>query len=213
MLITKILRSRSQRQGYAIYIDEALAFDVSEDVLRKFGLHTGQRIDEKTVELIASAEAFERAKRIALNFLSYRPRSAKEIVNKLLSKGYSTALAKKVTDHLAGLKLLNDLEFARMFVRDKLRGKPMGKSMMRRKLLEKGITPQTIERVLREYISDQDEQEAATKLLERKLKRSKERFEKLEPTRQHKRLVDYLLRRGFSTDVAVKTVRMLYATS
>lgn len=212
MLITKILKSRAQRQGYAIYVDEAFAFTVSEAVLVKFGLYTGQRIDDKTVELVASAEAFDRAARIAINFISYRPRSTKEIINKLLSKGYSTELAQKVTEHLISLNMLNDVEFARMFVRDKLRGKPMGKSMMRRKLLEKGITPQTIERVLREFISEEDEQEAAKKLVERKLRHSNERFAKLDLLRQRKRLVDYLLSRGFSTEIAMKTVRILIAS-
>jgi regulatory protein len=216
VIITKILKSRrwqshAQRKGYAIYIDEALAFTVSEDVLLKFGLRTGMRIDEKTVELIASAEALQRAKAIALNFLSYRPRSSKEIINKLLSKGFSADLAKQVVQHMQSLDLLDDLEFARMFVRDKLRGKPMGKAMMRRKLMEKGIAPQMVERVLGEYISDEDEQQAAAKLLEKKLKRAPDRFSKLDAARQKKRLIDYLLSRGFSSEVATRTVRSALA--
>jgi len=207
VIITKILRSRKLRGGYAIYIDEVFAFDVGESVLMKFGLQPGNRIDEKTVEQLSSAEALDRAQKIAVNFISYRPRSLREVVNKLVSKGFSSELSNRVAGHLQAVNLLNDLEFARMFVRDKLRGKPIGKAMMRRKLIEKGIAPHTIERVIRETISEEDEQQAALKLLERKLRRADHRFAKLDAPRRRKRLLDYLLRRGFSSDVAVKTVR------
>jgi SOS response regulatory protein OraA/RecX len=98
-----------------------------------------------------------------------------------------------------------------MLVRDKLRGKPMGKAMIRRKLLEKGISFQIIERVLKEYISEEDEQQAATRLAAKKLKMSRSRFAGLESVKQQKRLIDYLLSRGFSTEVALKTVRVIFS--
>lgn len=209
MLITKITKNRKERNSYSIYIDEALAFHVSDEVFVKFGLGLGKRLDEKTVELIASAEAFERAKKIALHFLSYRPRSSKEVVRKLQTQGYSTDLAKQVVHHLHSLDLIDDLQYARMFVRDKLRGRPMGKAMMRRKLMERGISFHMIEQVLKEYISEEDEQEAAAKLAAKKLQVQRERFAKLDLAKKQKRLLDYLLNRGFSSEVAAKTVRSL----
>jgi regulatory protein len=211
VLITKIVKSRKERNSYAVFIDEAPAFQVSDEVLMKFGLLTGKRIDERMVEEIASAEAFSRARKIALNFISYRPRSSKEIVNKLSHKGFSSELANQVVHHLREVNLVSDLEFARMLVRDKLRGKPMGKAMIRRKLLEKGISFQIIERVLKEYISEEDEQQAATRLAAKKLKLSRSRFAGLDSVKQQKRLIDYLLSRGFSTEVALKTVRVIFS--
>jgi regulatory protein len=211
VLITKIIKSRMERNSYAVFIDEAPAFQVSDEVLMKFGLLIGKRIDERMVEEIASAEAFTRARKIALNFISYRPRSSKEIVNKLSHKGFPSELANHVVRHLREVNLVSDLEFARMLVRDKLRGKPMGKAMIRRKLLEKGISFQIIERVLKEYISEEDEQQAATRLAAKKLKMSRSRFAGLESVKQQKRLIDYLLSRGFSTEVALKTVRVIFS--
>jgi regulatory protein len=211
VLITKIVKSRKERNSYAVFIDEAPAFQVSDEVLMKFGLITGKRIDERMVEEIASAEAFSRARKIALNFISYRPRSSKEIVNKLSHQGFSSELANQVVRHLREVNLVSDLEFARMLVRDKLRGKPMGKAMIRRKLLEKGISFQIIERVLKEYISEEDEQQAATRLAAKKLKMSRSRFAGLDSVKQQKRLIDYLLSRGFSTEVALKTVRVIFS--
>ncbi len=210
MLITKIVKARKERNSYVVFIDEAPAFQVSDEVLMKFGLLTGRRIDERMVEEIASEEAFSRARMTALNFISYRPRSSKEVTDKLSHKGFSSDLAKKVVHKLREANLVSDLEFARMLVRDKLRGKPMGKAMIRRKLLEKGISFQIIERVLKEYVSEEDEQQAAARLAAKKLKLSRSRFAELDSLKQQKRMVDYLLSRGFSTEVALKTVRVMF---
>lgn len=209
MIITKIIRHKKQKNSYAVYVDEAFAFYLSDDVVLKFGLLTGKRIDEKTVELIASAEALDRAKKIALNFLSYRPRSSKEVIDRLRRKGFATDLAKKVVQHFQSLHMMDDTEFARMYIRDKLKGKPMGKVLMRHHLLEKGVAPQIIERALREYISEEEQQEAASQLAAKRLRLSGERLAKLDPARRRKRLTDYLLRRGFSSEVASKAVSSL----
>jgi regulatory protein len=207
MLITKILKSRRERNRYDVFVDEKPAFRVSETVLAKTGLYTGRRLEEAEVELIVLADSRERAHQIAVNFISYRPRSTKEVVDKLTRKGFSQDLTHLVVDRLRELKLINDLEFARMYVRDKLRGKPMGRAMIRRKLLEKGLSFQATERVLKEYITDENEQEAAKVLAQRKLKMSHSRFSTLEPAVRQKRLADYLLHRGFSSEIAYKIAR------
>jgi regulatory protein len=209
MLVTKILKSRRERNKCEVFIDEQSAFRVSEAVVTKTGLYAGRRIDEKTVEEIVQADTFERAYQLAVNFISYRPRSSKEVIDRLIRKGFTQDLAHQITDQLREVKLLNDLEFARMFIRDKLRGKPMGKAMMRRKLLEKGISFQLTERIIKEYVTDESEQEAARALATRKLKVSQSRFSGLDPSTRQKRLADYLLARGFSSEVAYKTVRSI----
>lgn len=210
MLITKIVKSRKGRDSYAVYLDEALAFHASESILMRFGLRRGMQLDQESVEEVALASSVEEARAIAINLISYRPRSSKELNDKLKQKGFSAEVACGAIRHLQDINLLNDLEFARMLVRDKLRGKPMGRAMVRRKLLEKGIAFQIVERVLKEYISEDDEREAAARLAARKLKLSRSRFADLDTSRRRKRMMDYLLGRGFSTDVALKTVRTVF---
>jgi regulatory protein len=207
MLITKILKSRRERNRYEVFIDEKPAFQVSEAILAKLGLHTGKHVDDQMVQEIVLADSRERAHQIAVNFISYRPRSSKEVIDKLARKGFIPEMCQQIVVQLREFKLINDLEFARMFVRDKLRGKPMGRALMRRKLLEKGISFQLTERVLKEYVTDADEQEAARSLAARKLKVSQSRFSGLDLEVRRKRLANYLLNRGFSTEVAYKIAR------
>ena len=209
MLVTKIQKIRRERNRYEIFLDEKPAFQASESVIAKTGLFTGKYIDEEAVEKIVTADSRERAHQIAVNFISYRPRSSKEIIDKLARKGFAEDLIRTVVDKLRELLLINDLEFARMFTRDKLRGKPMGRALLRRKLLEKGITHQATEHVLNECVTEESEQEAAKTLATRKFKVSRTRLSKLDPAVRRKRLADYLLNRGFSGEVAYKTARSI----
>lgn len=209
MIITKILRHKKYRDRYNVYIDGAVGFDVSSAVLQKFDLHLDQRIDDQTVERIATAEASHRAQAIAFNYLSYRPRSSKEVIDHLMRKGYTRELAQKVVRHLQSLKYIDDIEFARMFVRDRLKRRPSGYSMLRHALIVKGITPAVVENVLKEYVSDEKQFEAAQQIAEKRLKGANNALAKLDPMKQRNRIFNYLLRRGFSTEIAQKTVRSL----
>ena len=209
MLITRIQKRRRERNRYEISLDDMPSFQVSETILVKAGLHIGKTIDQETLDGLLLADSRERANQLAINFISYRPRSSKEVIDRLTRKGFEAEIAHDVVERLRELKLLNDLEFARMFVRDKLRGKPMGRALLKRKLLEKGISFQASERVVKEYVTDESEHEAARALATRKFRMSRTRFSKLEPAACQKKLADYLLNRGFSAEVAYKTARII----
>jgi regulatory protein len=194
-----------------VYIDGGVGFDVSADVLQKFDLHINQRIDDATVERITTAEAQHRAQSIAMNYISYRPRSSKEVVDHLMRKGYKKELAQRITRNLQSMKYIDDTEFARMFVRDRLKRRPSGYSMLRHALIARGISPAVVEKVLKEYVSDEKQLEAAHLLAEKRIKSINGSHSNMDQRKLRNRIFNYLLRRGFSTDVAQKTVRALLA--
>jgi regulatory protein len=209
MVITKIQRSRRARNRYDVHIDEKPTLQISDMLLLKSGLFAGMELDEPTLLKLSSAANRESAYHDALNFVSYRPRSSKEVLDRLSRRNYERELACQVIDMLKDQRLLNDAEFARMYVRDRLKGKPMGRSLLRKKLMEKGISFQLSDRVLKEYVTDEDEEAAAKALLVRKLKTSAGRFSKMDALTRQKRLMDYLVQRGFSFEIASKTARSL----
>lgn len=209
MYITKIIRKRTRKPSYSVHVEGTPGFELSDEVLKKFGLEVGNEISETTVEKILTAEAMERAKAIAINYISYRPRSAQEVVTKLTRKGFSSELARKVVLRLQEFRMIDDLEFARMFTRDRKRRRPLGRALLRRSLHAKGIAPHLVEQVLHEVVSDEDQEHAAAQLAAKHLRVAKRSYEKIDHARRRKRLYDYLLRRGFSNDIASKTVRAL----
>jgi len=207
VFVTKIIRKKSRQPLYSVSVDGAKAFELNADVLGKLGLRVGDELTEKDIERIMVEEARFRAQRLAVNYLSYRPRSSREVARHLTRKGYGKELARAVAQNLEKAGLINDAEFAAMFVRDRIKRRPMGRAMLRRALQEKGIAPQVVEQVLNRALSDETQQEAARELASKRLRLHQSSFAKLDAAHKKKRLLEYLLRRGFSNDIAIKTVR------
>ncbi|HEY6951384.1 MAG TPA: RecX family transcriptional regulator, partial [Bacteroidota bacterium] len=165
---------------------------------------------EERMTAIKAAALEEQAQSIAINYVSYRPRSSREVVNHLIRKGIQKQLAESVVHRFETVNLINNLEFSRMFVRDKLRRKPTGKSLLQKLLAAKGISSPMIEQVLRENITDEDQNIAANELASRRLRLTKRSMARLDPLKQKQRLTGYLLRHGFSNDVVQKTIHALF---
>jgi len=205
MIITKIERQKKNKLRFSIFVDEKYAFGVSEDVYARFVLHQGQTLTESEREIIEQAESESSVKRSALHYRSYRPRSTKEIVEYLQKKGYDESHIQQAIRYLDDNMLLNDEEFARMFCRDKLTLKPVGKSSMKQLLFKKGIDRDIAEKIIGELYTSESENALALKEGERKYKR----VSTLPIVTQKKRIYEHLLRRGYDSSLSQKIVSQL----
>jgi regulatory protein len=181
--------------------------ELSDWTIGKFGLRTGDDLDGQTIDKLKSAEAETRAKNIAINYLSYRQRSSKEVVVHLTKKGFDQECAEDVTQHLQTLKMIDDDRFAHAFVRDRLKRKPTGQALLRQQLLVKGISSVMTDKVLAELISPQSQQASALQAAKRKIQLTQTTAKKIDAEKRKKRILDFLLRRGFSYEIALKTIR------
>jgi regulatory protein len=141
LVITRISKRKNSRGRYSVFIDGSPSFEVSETILLKSGLRTNDSIDEKGIAAVKELEAENKARTIAVNYLSYRPRSSNEVFQHLVRKGISRGIAEPIVHRFESVGLINDLEFARMFVRDRLRRKPIGRALLKNLLAAKGIAP------------------------------------------------------------------------
>jgi regulatory protein len=205
MLITKIERQKKNKTRFSVFVDDQYAFSVSEDVYVRFVLHQGQPLTEDERTKIENAEAESSVRRIALRYRSYRPRSRKEVLEYLQKKGFDDSHIQQALVFLDGMNLLNDNEFARMFCRDRLQLKPVGKSSMKHLLYKKGIDKLTIEKILPEFYTIESENILAMKEGERKYKRVKS----LPLITQKKRIFEHLVRRGYDTSLSLKVTTQL----
>jgi len=131
---------------------------------------------------------------IALHFLKFRPRSVFEIRQKLKSKKIDEAEMEKTVAVLLKNGLLDDTEFAKMYVRDRNRFRPSGNFVLRLELKKLGLAENDIEVAL----SDQDEEVLARAALESKSKYREAEFEKQ---------AQFLQRRGFGLNVIMKILK------
>ena len=132
--------------------------------------------------------------KIALQFIKFRPRSVFEVTEKLKSKGVSESEIKKTISVLKQNKLLDDAQFAKMWVRDRNLLKPTGSFLLKFELKKLGISQEYIDTAL----SDQDEVVLAKQALE-----SKHRYKDADFNHQ----AAFLSRRGFSPSTIYKVIK------
>ena len=205
MIITKIERQKKNRSRFSVFVDDRYAFSVGEEVYGRFMLHQDQQLTESERQEIESAESEATVKMAALRFRSYRPRSIHEVSDHLRRKGYEDQTIQRALTYLIENKLLDDGEFARMMCRDRLKLRPVGKITMKQLLIKKGIDRSVIDSVLSEIFTEHTEAEIALRDAERKHRR----IALLPPLEQKKKLYGHLVRRGYSSSLAMNIVNQL----
>ena len=135
---------------------------------------------------------------IALHFLKFRPRTVFEIRRKLESKKIEQEEIEKVLVVLKHNKLLDDAEFAKMYVRDRNLLKPTGSYLLRLELKKLGLSENDIENAMIDQDAAQNQETLARQLLESKSKYRDADFNKQ---------AQFLARHGFSTSTIYKILK------
>ncbi len=152
-------------------------------------------------------DEFEKYLNKSFHFLSFRPRSEKEVRDNLLKKKASTEVIERVITSLNEHKFLNDQEFARWFIEQRLRFNPKGIRIIKMELKQKGIDQEIIDEAITNLSSDDGELlnndlESAKKLVEKKLPK----YRGLEKQIIYQKLGAFLARRGFGWDTIKKSI-------
>src|SRR5919204_1423088 len=159
--IVTAIQPQRQRGGRRVnvFVDGRYAFSLERDLADL--VRVGQPISElKTAELLHQDEQ-ARAFETALAFLSYRPRSEREIRDRLARKDVPGPIVEAVIERLKGLKLVDDREFARYWVEQRQTHRPRGARLLRLELRRKGIDAEMSSEVLEQSEESEDPAEAA----------------------------------------------------
>jgi len=131
----------------------------------------------------------QRPYELIIRFIDRRPRSRKEIVDRLRQYGLTSSECEEVALKLRDINLIDDFSFARWWVEQRVYFRPRGIFLLKRELSQKGVSRDTIERVCGEI----DEIEVARGLLAKLAGK----WSNLDNLERRRRLFGYLLRRGF----------------
>lgn len=152
-------------------------------------------------------EDFQKLLNYAYFFLKFRPRTRKEIkiyLNKKIQKHHwSQDDVKKVIQHLENIELINDKNFIKWFVEQRTIIKPKGTRVLRQELLKHGLEKEMIDEYFSSYSMDEEQ------LAEKTLQERWQRFKNLDKRKRFEKAAGFLLRRGFSFDIAKTTIKML----
>ncbi|MBL7156713.1 MAG: regulatory protein RecX [Candidatus Omnitrophica bacterium] len=143
----------------------------------------------------------ERAAAYAYRLFSIRPRSEKELKDRLYKKGFDHKTAQRVISLLKEKKIINDVKFAKLWIESRMRRNPKGDILLRRELRDKGISGSLIDKALSE--KGENESHTARSIAEKKI----ESLKSLPKQKARKKLFDFLARRGFRFDIIEEIVR------
>lgn len=198
-VITRIEPQKKNPKRRLIYLDDQFAFGLDQETVYRYGLKEGERLTQKRINEILESEQKRKAKETAFNYLSYRARSEKEIKEKLKKKEFPETIIDEVISDLKRLNLVDDFEFAALWIKDRLEHKPKGERVLKLELAKKGIKKEIIQKALEEFYPSKDNEiEIASELVSKR----KKRYKDLDKRVAQKRLFSFLLRRGFSYEVA-----------
>lgn len=201
MRITALDR-KPRRRSFELQIDGQPAFSLSPDICVQFGLHAGQEISNERLSDVREAEECHAAMKSALRLLSYRPRSEREIRDRLAKKGVRPEIQDATLARLRETGLIDDEAYARTFVESRDRTSPRARRLIAAELRTKGVGRHVAE----EATAEVDDRAAAYRAAARRA-RSLSRVSFAEFRR---RLGDFLMRRGFDYETAEDTVSRLW---
>jgi regulatory protein len=153
-------------------------------------------------DLQAEADPAQAARTIVLRRLAAAPRTYAQLRDGLLERGFEINVITAVLDRYVEVGLINDTEFAEMWVRSRHSIRGNARSVLRRELREKGVPTDDAEVALA-TITDEAERERAGDLVRRKLASTV----RLEHQARVRRLTSMLARRGYPPGVCFGVVK------
>lgn len=145
------------------------------------------------------------AQNIVYRQLTASAKSRLQLAQKLAERNIPEHVAEAVLDKFQEARLINDAEFADMWVRSRAQSRKLAKGALRRELAEKGIDQETAAAAL-EQLSDADEEASARQLVERKLRPGMDLQDRAERDKAARRLASMLARKGYQPSQAFRIV-------
>ncbi len=93
----------------------------------------------------------EKAKKIAAGLLSYKMYTCSEILKKLCQKGIAEDVAEKTVAEFCRAGILDDCEYARMYIHDGMFVNMKGLFRLKQELFQKGVASSVIEKASEEF--------------------------------------------------------------
>jgi len=195
--ITRIEQQKKKKNRVNIYIDGEFYSGLYKDTVIKFHLYENKEITPSEIDRIKEFEDFADAKEKAINYISYRERSKKEIEDYLKNKEIEEVIIQKVLSDLEKADLVNNQKFASDWVKDRNKNNPKGNFALKMELKEKGINDSEIEKILQSV----DEKKNALKVFEKAVRKYGKKKNAKEKISQ------YLQRRGFHIQTILEVLR------
>lgn len=206
-IITNLKTEKKYAGKICVYVNGEFWKCISKDLVVSLGLHKDMEIHKEEFENIELLDEKTRALNNSFRLLSFRSRSVKEVRERLNKQGFSETVVDMAIDELEQRGYLNDKDFARMWISERISSRKYGKNWIKGELLTKGVDRSIIDAELLCY-SEQAERDCARFLARKKYSKSAYG----DKNKQLGSLYQYLAQRGFNNSISIEVVREIMST-
>ena len=175
---------------------------VHAEALKLAGIRDGDVLDSKARKRLDLERVRQKAHEAALRLLSHRPRSEREMGQRLRQRKLPSDVVEEEIERLRGAGLLDDEAFARAWVDERQASAPRGQGLLRYELLGHGVRSELAD----EAVASVDDRTAALTVARKRAPR----LQGLEYQQFSQRLAGFLERRGFAYDDVAEAVRTVW---
>lgn len=187
MIVTDIKPQQKAKDRVSVFIDKKYCFSLNKSQLQEFDLKINQDLSETEIENYKKQSSIGKLIDKTLRWLSVRVRSIKETQDYIAKQTDDLDEREMIFNKIDGWGYMNDLEFARVWVRNRRILKDVSRKHLFLELRQKGISSDIIDEVLSEdMVSDN---ETLKNLIIKK--QSQTRYQ------DQTKLIAYLQRQGF----------------
>jgi len=202
--ITSVKVDRKQGKLYSIMIESIVEpLIVHEDIFISYRLMKGRGLTSSLVDEIKEENAKYMAYIRGIRYLAPKARSSQQLAQYLRKQQFQEQHIAVAIARLIEEGYIDDLAFAKLYVQSKLNRQGKGRLRVAQELKALGVSSAHIAQVL-QNVDDDQELEAAYEAAIKKLRGL--RGDKVERGRK---LLQFLLRRGYSGDICRKTMQRI----
>lgn len=198
--ITALRFQKRDKERVNLFLDSEYAFPLP--ALEAAQLRVGQQLSEQEIEELKAVDLRSRGYNRALRFLAVRPRSQVEVRRNLQAyrpkdgRRLSASQIEWIIAKLQARQYLDDREFARFWVEQRNRFRPVAPRALRYELRQKGVKDSVAQEII-DQLSD------ATSACEAAARSRLYRWqEETNPAQFRRKMGGFLQRRGFDYEVA-----------
>ncbi|MEW6126100.1 MAG: regulatory protein RecX [Acidobacteriota bacterium] len=163
-------------------------------------------VESKPRAPLSEEKARQKAMNAALKLLAARARSEQQLREKLLEKSWlEPQMIEQAIARLKELGYINDRSFALNYAESRLSLRAIGKSRLRRELVEKKVPRAIIEETFEKIYAESTEENSLQQAIDKHL-----RIHGLpDDPKSKRRIIAHLIRQGFSYDLIMKKLRLI----
>lgn len=195
--ITKIEESKGRGKYRILYLNGKKFGKFFDEIIFRFNIKEDSFLNENELKQLQKVQSEMEAEKIALNYLSYKPRSINEVKKKLFSKKIAYSVIDLTIEKMKKYGYLDDEKYARDWIEERIRTRGFSPSKIKSELFLKGISKEIIENNLSEIYTPELEIKTAKRIAKKQMRKYKNLDEKV----IKRRIINFLLRRGYNYSV------------